>query len=115
MSTLLSARRLQGNEIYDRQGNKLGTIEDLMLDIDSSRVQYAVLAFGTPLGQAKKHFAVPITALALDTENECFVISASKERLDSADGFNPDAPPESPDTLFSDRAPEPSRLGGGSR
>ena len=44
MSTLLSARRLQGNEIYDRQGNKLGTIEDLMLDIDSSRVQYAVLA-----------------------------------------------------------------------
>jgi len=115
MSTLLSARRLQGNEIYDRQGNKLGTIEDLMLDIDSARVQYAVLAFGTPLGQAKKHFAVPITALALDTENECFVISASKERLDGADGFNPDTPPESPDTLFSERAPEPSRLGGGPR
>ena len=103
MSTLLSARRLQGNEIYDRQGNKLGTIEDLMLDIDSARVQYAVLAFGTPLGQAKKHFAVPITALALDTENECFVISASKERLDGAEGFDLDAPPESPDGLFSDQ------------
>jgi len=115
MSTLLSARRLQGNEIYDRQGNKLGTIEDLMLDIDSSHVQYAVLAFGTPLGQATKHFAVPISALALDTENECFVINASKERLDGAEGFDPDAPPESPDSLFGDRAPAPSRPAGGTR
>jgi sporulation protein YlmC with PRC-barrel domain len=115
MSTLLSARRLQGNEIYDRQGNKLGIIEDLMLDIDSSRVQYAVLAFSTPLGKAKKHFAVPVTALALDTENECFVISASKERLDGADGFDVDKPPEAPDSLFSERAPEPSQLGGGPR
>ena len=112
MSTLLSARRLQGNEIYDRQGNKLGTIEDLMLDIDSSRVHYAVLAFSTPLGQAKKHFAVPVTALALDTENECFVISASKERLDGAERFNLDTPPEAPESLFSERPPEPSRLGG---
>jgi sporulation protein YlmC with PRC-barrel domain len=115
MSTLLSARRLQGNEIYDRQGNKLGTIEDLMLDIDSSRVHYAVLAFATHLGQGKKHFAVPVTALALDTENECFVISASKERLEGAEGFDLDAPPEAPDSLFSERAPEPSRLRGGPR
>jgi sporulation protein YlmC with PRC-barrel domain len=114
MSTLLSARELQGNEIYDRQGNKLGTIEDLMLDLDSSRVQYAVLAFGTPLGHATKHFAVPVAALALDSENECFVISASKERLDSADGFDVDSPPDAPDALFSD-APEPSQLRGGSR
>jgi hypothetical protein len=78
-------------------------------------VQYAVLAFSTPLGHATKHFAVPVTALALDSENECFVISASKERLDGAEGFDPDAPPEAPDSLFSDRAPEPSRLGGGPR
>jgi sporulation protein YlmC with PRC-barrel domain len=115
MSTLLSARDLQGNEIYDRQGNKLGTIEDLMLDLDSSRVQYAVLAFGTPLGQATKHFAVPVAALALDSENECFVISASKERLDDAEGFDIDTPPAAPDALFSERAPEPSQLRGGPR
>jgi sporulation protein YlmC with PRC-barrel domain len=115
MSKLLSARDLQGNEIYDRQGNKLGTIEDLMLDLDSARVQYAVLAFGTPLGQPTKHFAVPVGALALDSENECFVVSTSKERLSSAEGFDVDSPPEAPDSLFSERAPEPSRLGGGPR
>jgi sporulation protein YlmC with PRC-barrel domain len=113
MSTLLSAQRLHGNEVYDRQGNKLGTIEDLMLDIDSSRVRYAVLGFTTPLGQPKKHFAVPVTALALDSENECFVVNAPKERLDTADGFNPDAPPEAADALFGDGAPEPSRPAGG--
>ena len=115
MSTLLSARDLQGNEIYDRQGNKLGKIEDLMLDLDSSRVQYAVLAFGTPLGHATKHFAVPVAALALDSENECFVINASKERLDGAEGFDVDTPPQAPDALFSEGAPEPSQLGGGPR
>jgi hypothetical protein len=78
-------------------------------------VQYAVLAFGTPLGHATKHFAVPVAALALDSENECFVISASKERLDAAEGFEADAPPDAADALFSERAPEPSQLGGGSR
>jgi hypothetical protein len=59
-----------------------------------------VLSFSTPLLSATKHFAVPITALHLDTENECFVLDADKDRLDAAQGFDLDNPPASPDALF---------------
>jgi sporulation protein YlmC with PRC-barrel domain len=100
MDTLLSVRRLHGSEVYDRRGDKLGVIEDVMLDIDHSAVRYAVLSFSTPLLTATKHFAVPISALHLDTENECFVLDAEKDRLDAAQGFDPDNPPVIPDSLF---------------
>jgi sporulation protein YlmC with PRC-barrel domain len=100
MATLLSVRRLHGSEVYDRRGDKLGVIDDVMLDFDDSAVRYAVLSFSTPLLSATKHFAVPITALHLDTENECFVLDAEKDRLDSAQGFDLDNPPAAPDALF---------------
>lgn len=100
METLLSVRRLHGSEVYDRRGDKLGVIDDVMLDLDHSAVRYAVLTFSTPLLSATKHFAVPISALHLDTENECFVLDAEKNLLDAAHGFDVDNPPTGPDTLF---------------
>ena len=99
-ATLLFVRKMRNNEIYDRQGDKLGAIEDVMLDEDISRVRYVVLGFGGSLTGAKKSFAVPVEALTLDTENECFVIDVPKARLAAAHGFDPKVPPQSPDPLF---------------
>jgi sporulation protein YlmC with PRC-barrel domain len=97
---LLSVQGLAKYEVYDRQGNKLGAIDDLMLDIDGAKVRYAVLASKSSFGLSKKSFAVPLTALKLDTENECFVLDVDRETLDQQPGFEPDSPPESPDPLF---------------
>src|SRR5262245_45661659 len=57
---LLSVHRLKNNEIYDRQGNKLGTIADVMIDGHLMHAQYVVMSFNGPLTAAKKQFAVPI-------------------------------------------------------
>ncbi len=97
---LLFAKRMKNNEIYDRRGNKLGTVADVMLCADLTYALYAVLSFNPSIGAGKKLFAVPIGALELDTENECFVLDVSKDRLAEAEGFDPDAPPELPDPLF---------------
>jgi sporulation protein YlmC with PRC-barrel domain len=97
---LLFVRKLKDNEIYDRQGNKLGKIDDVMLSEDITRVRYVVLGFSESLTAAKKSFAVPVEALTLDTENECFVLDVGKERLASAQGFDRAAPPPKADPLF---------------
>jgi hypothetical protein len=104
-SFLLFARRMRGNEVYDRQGNKLGTVADVMLDDSLTRALYVVLAFHPGLTATKKYFAVPLAALAFDSENECFVLDVSKERLNAADGLDPEAPPPAPDPLFAGISP----------
>jgi sporulation protein YlmC with PRC-barrel domain len=99
-ATLLFARRLKDNEVYDRQGNKLGAIQDVMLADDISRVRYVVLGFSESLTAPKKSFAVPLEVLTLDTENECFVVDVPKARLAAAHGFDPSHPPAAADPLF---------------
>jgi len=97
---LLSARDLHNYEVYDRQGDKLGVLEDFMLDLTDSSVRYAVLATSTFGAVNKKVFAVPLDALTLDTENECFILDVPRESLESAEGFDTDTTPEQPDPLF---------------
>ena len=56
----------------------------------SGEVAYAVLSFGGVLGMGDKLFAVPWSALTLDTENKRFTLNASKDRLKDAPGFDKD-------------------------
>ena len=47
-----------------------------------------VLSFGGFLGMGEKLFAVPWSALVLDTKNKRFVLDVDKERLENAPGFD---------------------------
>jgi sporulation protein YlmC with PRC-barrel domain len=97
---LFSVQRLENYEVYDCRGDKLGVIDDLMLDVDGARVRYAVLLAKSALGLSRKRFAVPLGALALDTENECFMLDIDRSALAGSPGFDETAPPEGPDPLF---------------
>jgi sporulation protein YlmC with PRC-barrel domain len=101
---LLSMQRLSDYEVYDRHGDKLGAIGDLMLDIDVAKVRYAVLVARSSLGLSQKSFAVPLSALRLDTENECFVLDVDRERFAASAGFDAASPPDRPDPLFTQPA-----------
>ena len=87
---LLSASTISGDDVYNRQGEKLGSIKDLMMDIHSGRVCYAVLSFGGFLSLGEKLFAVPWSALAVDTENKRLLLDTNEERLKDAPGFDKD-------------------------
>lgn len=97
-SPILSSSTISGEKVVNRQGEDLGDIKDLMIDIDSGRVVYAVLEFGGFLGLGSKLFAVPLPAMKVDTENHRFVFDQSKETLKNAPGFDKDDWPD-----FSDR------------
>ena len=89
-SRVLSASTLNGDDVYNPKGEKLGSIKELMLDIENGKVCYAVLSFGGFLSLGEKLFAVPWSALTVDTNNKRFVMDADEERLKKAPGFDAD-------------------------
>ena len=97
---IMSAHTLAGNEVYNLEDEEVGDIEDIMLDVRSGTVCYAVLSFGGFFGMGGKLFAVPWRALELDTENKRFVLDVNKERLKDAPGFDKDHWPNMADQAW---------------
>jgi sporulation protein YlmC with PRC-barrel domain len=91
---LMGADTLIGDSVVNGREEDLGDIKEIMLDMNTGQVAYAVLAFGGFLGMHEKLFAVPWQALHLDTANHRFVLNIEKERLKTAPGFNKDAWPD---------------------
>jgi sporulation protein YlmC with PRC-barrel domain len=87
-SRVLSASTLAGDDVYNPKGEKMGSIKEIMLDIESGKVCYAVLSFGGFLSLGEKLFAVPWNALTVDSENKRFVMNTNEEQLKNAPGFD---------------------------
>jgi hypothetical protein len=86
----MAADTLEGDDVVSAQGEDLGNIKSIMIDVPSGRVAYAVLSSGGFLGIGDKLFAIPWNALTLDADNKCFVLNVDKERLKNAPGFDKD-------------------------
>src|SRR5580765_4225955 len=69
---VMAADMLIGDNIRNGANEKLGEITDIMIDVPTGRVAYAVMSVGGVLGVGAKLFAIPWSALRLDTENKCF-------------------------------------------
>lgn len=96
--TILSSSTMEGTVVQNPKGDSLGEIKDLMIDLESGRVAYAVVEFGGLLGIGSKLFAVPLKAMKQDRVNKCFILDTTEEALDNASGFDKDHWPD-----FADR------------
>jgi sporulation protein YlmC with PRC-barrel domain len=99
-SRVLSASSLSSDDVYNPKGEKLGSIKELMLDIESGKICYAVLSFGGFLSLGEKLFAVPWSALTVDTGNKRIVMDADEERLKNAPGFDSEKWPNMADSTW---------------
>lgn len=97
---LMGADTLVGNSVVSQKDDDLGDIKEIMLDMQSGHVAYAVLSFGGFLGIGEKLFAVPWSALRLDTINKRFVLNVEPERLKDAPGFDKDKWPNMADPTW---------------
>ncbi len=97
---VMDAATLIGDSVVNDGGDDLGKIEAIMLDVTSGRIAYAVLSFGGFLGMGDKLFAIPWSALTLDTDQKCFILSVAKERLEKAPGFDKDHWPAMADATW---------------
>src|SRR5260370_22411761 len=97
LRNVLSASTLAGNSVRNAAGEDLGKVDEIMIDIPSGRVAYAVLSFGGFLGLGSKLFAVPWSALKVDEDEKCFVLNAHTQSMEKAPGFDKDAWPDMSD------------------
>lgn len=97
---LMGADTLIGDSVVNAADDDLGDIKEIMLDMQTGQVAYAVLSFGGFMGMGDKLFAVPWQALHLDTVNKRFVLDIEKDRLQNAPGFDKDAWPDMADAQW---------------
>ena len=97
---LMGADTLIGDSVVNAADEDLGDIKEIMLDMQTGQVAYAVLSFGGFLGLGDKLFAVPWQALHLDTVNKRFVLDIDKDRMQNAPGFDKDAWPDMADARW---------------
>jgi len=84
----LGATTLIHDRVVNLNGEYIGKIEELMVDVTTGRVAYAVLSFGGFLGFRSKLFALPWSALTVDEAHKRFVCNVTKEALDRMPGFD---------------------------
>jgi sporulation protein YlmC with PRC-barrel domain len=94
---IMAADTLEGDNVVNAQGEDLGEIKDIMIDVPSGRVAYAVLSFGGVLGMGDKLFAIPFEAFRLDPTNDRVILNVPKDKLKNAPGFEKDHPPSAAD------------------
>lgn len=97
---LLSATSIIGDEVCNLEEEKLGTIEDIMLDLSTGRIRYAVLSSGGFLGMGDRLFAIPWQALHLDSDNKRFTLDIDVDRLKKAPGFDKNQWPDMADATW---------------
>ena len=87
-ANLIAADDVNGSDVYNLAGEKLGKIEDIMIDRISGRAVYAVLSFGGFLGMGDKHYPLPWSTLRYDTTKDGYVVNMDKNRLEKAPSYD---------------------------
>jgi sporulation protein YlmC with PRC-barrel domain len=98
--SLMGADTLLGNDVYNLGDEKLGSIKEIMIEMNTGRITYAVLSYGGFLGMGDRLFAVPWQALKLDTVNHRFNLNVDKAVLKDAPGFDKDHWPSMADPTW---------------
>lgn len=83
-TSAIRAKKVLGTKVTDTAGNKIGVIEDVILDKNSNSILFAVVGFGGFLGMAEKYHPLPWAALDFDPNESAYVVSFTKEQLEAA-------------------------------
>lgn len=86
----ISAERVEGTDVYNSQGEHLGSIDDLILDKFSGKVVYAVMSFGGFLGIGEKYHPLPWSLLKYDESKEGYVVPLDRSQLENAPSYSRD-------------------------
>ncbi len=88
--SLIASDRVEGTPVRRPNGDKVGTIQRLMIDKISGNVAYAVLSFGGFIGLGQKHLPIPWARLKYDLGNGAYQLDLSDEELSQAPAYEGD-------------------------
>jgi sporulation protein YlmC with PRC-barrel domain len=81
---LIAASKVNGTNVYNHAGDKLGSIYDVMLAKESGKAEYAIMSFGGFLGIGEKFHPLPWDALTYSPERDGYVGDLDRNRLEGA-------------------------------
>jgi len=87
LGDLRKANKIIGTEITDDQGQKLGKVKDLALDLQNGRIVEVIMATGGVLGVDQKLIAIPPSSFTCDKSMNDLRLNLDKEQLKSAPEF----------------------------
>ena len=88
------ADNIIGSKVINLEGQDIGTIDDLVIDIDTGNILYAALEFGGFMDFGDKLFAVPWQSLTAVPAEGIFILDQSKAKLEKAPGFDKSSWPD---------------------
>lgn len=83
-SRLISADKVEGTSVYNPSGDKLGAIDNVMIDKQTGKVAYAMMSFGGFLGLGEKYHPLPWSMLKFDTSKGGYLVNLDKRTLEGA-------------------------------
>jgi len=81
---LIGSDKVDGTAVYGADGNKIGSIQRVMIDKLSGKVAYAVLSFGGFLGMGEDYYPVPWSTLKYDTNLGGYRVNLTASQLEKA-------------------------------
>ena len=84
------ASKVNGTAVYNSDGEKIGHVEDVVLDKLSNNIMFAVIGFGGMLGVGEKYHPVPWSVLDYNPESGGYVINMSKDELKNSPAYDVD-------------------------
>jgi len=86
-TTAILASKVKGTPVYNAQGEKVGTVEDIVLDKTSNNIMFAVLGTGGVLGVGEKYRPIPWSVLDYDQKMGGYVVPLDRKGLDNAPDY----------------------------
>lgn len=83
-TSAIRASKVIGSNVFNTSGEKIGKVEDVVLDKKSNNILFAVVGFGGFLGMNEKFHPLPWSTLDYEKQKEGYVVSATKEQLQAA-------------------------------
>ena len=83
-TSAIRAKKVLGTTVKDSAGERLGQIEDVVLDKQSNKILFGVMGFGGVLGVGEKYHPVPWGALNYDETEGAYVVNLTKDQLKAA-------------------------------
>ena len=83
-TSAIRAKKVIGTTVKNTAGQKIGQVEDLVLDKTSNNIIFAVVGFGGFLGMNEKYHPVPWSALDYVESEDSYVVPFTKEQLEAA-------------------------------
>ncbi len=86
--SLIAADKVEGTNVYNLAGEKLGSVDDILIDKASGRAIYAIMSFGGFLGMGEKHHPLPWATLKYDAKKGGYVVNLDKKVLEDAPNYD---------------------------